>query len=142
MVLAPKASLADLHRWRVITAGPSLAPDPAGLELRVAQAHPFAPGVSPHKPLFQQVPYLPSREYLQQLKLLSALSQRLTAIIKAVFSSPLLFLLNRWEAGHGAVPANRNPGNPWAAIWCVLFLRLVSVSSLPGACTELVKTSR
>lgn len=99
------------------------------------QTHPYAPEVSPHKPLFQQIPYLLSRECLQQLKLLSALSGRLMAIIKAVLSSSLLFFAELLGSRNGVVPANRNPGNPCSAIWCVLFLWLVSASSLLGAAT-------
>lgn len=72
------------------------------LELCVPQTLPYAPEVSPHKTCFQQIPYLLSRECLQQLKILSAWSGRLMVIIKAVLSSPLLFfteLLGSREQG-------------------------------------------
>lgn len=66
---------------------------------RAAVINWYAPEVSPHKTLFQQIPYLLSRECLQQLKLLNALSLRLMAIIKAVLSSPLLFFAELLESG-------------------------------------------
>lgn len=57
----------------------------------------------PHKALFQQIPYLLSRECLQQLKLLSALSLRLMVIIKAALSSPHLTFTELLGSGNGVV---------------------------------------
>lgn len=92
-------NLLQTHPWctfisfRVVTTGrsqPGFFTCPLDLELPIPQTHPYAPEVSPHKTLFQQIPYLLSRERLQQLQLLSALSGRRMAIIKAALSSPLL----------------------------------------------------
>lgn len=103
----------------------SCAPSPPFalvLELPVPQPHPFPPEVSPHKPLFQQIPYLLSRECLQQLKLLSALSQRLMVIIKAVLSSPLLLFAELLGSGEWGCASQQEP-------WKSMFSDLVCIIS-------------
>lgn len=93
------------------------------LELRVPQTHPYSSEVSLHKTLFQQIPYLLSRECLQQLKPLSALSQRLMAIIKAVLSSPLLFFAELLGSREWGCASQQEP-------WKSMFSSLVCIISL------------
>ena len=92
------------------------------LELCVPQTPPYAE-VSPHKTLFQQIPYLLSRECLQQQKLLSALSQRLMVIIKAVLSSPLLFFAELLGSGEWVCASQHKP-------WKSMVSDLVCIISL------------
>lgn len=93
------------------------------LELCVPQIRLYAPEVSPHKTLFQQIPDLLSRECLQQLKLLSALSRRLMVIIKAVLSSPVLFFIELLGSGEWGCASQQEP-------WKSKFSDLVCIISL------------